>query len=241
MASIHRATLLSFDVTTWTAMVLIEGADNEAQVPVSQWLPPALLVSNVEAAVVLFDPTNTDDGLLIAVYGSVGNWTLPGLNIGSTTGAPDGEVKTSGPLHSIASGTNVAGVLVEHAGVLSVALFDNLAGGGYSAMVQAGDAALVAIAAAANGASLDLTTWNTNGVGIRISGTGTAVSGPLDNSSAYKLNGTQIAAARRTGWAAATNTKLRTTFDTTTVTLPLLAARVAALIDDLIAHGLIGA
>lgn len=46
---------------------------------------------------------------------------------------------------------------------------------------------------------------------------------------------------RPTGWAAATNTKLRTTFDTTTVTLPNLAARVGALMDDLIAMGLIGA
>lgn len=46
---------------------------------------------------------------------------------------------------------------------------------------------------------------------------------------------------RPTGWAAATNTKARTTFDTTTVTLPNLAARVGALIDDLIAIGLIGA
>lgn len=42
-----------------------------------------------------------------------------------------------------------------------------------------------------------------------------------------------------TGWAAATNTKLRTTFDTTTVTLPNLAARVGALIDDLLSYGLI--
>ena len=96
MASIHRATLLSFDAATYAAMVLIEGADNEAQIPVSQWLPPALLVPNVEAAVVLFDPTNTDDGLLIAVYGSVDNWTIPALNLGSATGAAAGELALSG-------------------------------------------------------------------------------------------------------------------------------------------------
>ncbi len=46
---------------------------------------------------------------------------------------------------------------------------------------------------------------------------------------------------RPTGWAAATNTKTRTTFDTTTVTLPVLAAHVGALLDDLLAEGLIGA
>lgn len=53
--------------------------------------------------------------------------------------------------------------------------------------------------------------------------------------------GGQLLTTRRTGWAAATNTKTRTTFDTTTVTLPILAAHVGALIDDLITHGLIGA
>lgn len=51
----------------------------------------------------------------------------------------------------------------------------------------------------------------------------------------------QVLTSRRTGWTAATNTKTRTTFDTTTVTLPVLAAHVGALIDDLITHGLIGA
>lgn len=59
-------------------------------------------------------------------------------------------------------------------------------------------------------------------------------------SSSYQIAGTQVVTSRRTGWAAATNTKLRTTFDTTTVTLPQLAARVGALLDDLISHGLIG-
>jgi hypothetical protein len=51
----------------------------------------------------------------------------------------------------------------------------------------------------------------------------------------------QVVGPRKTGWTAATNTKTRTTFDTTTVTLPVLAAHVGALIDDLIGHGLIGA
>lgn len=55
-----------------------------------------------------------------------------------------------------------------------------------------------------------------------------------------QVNSTQVVQARQTGWTAATNTKTRTTFDTTTVTLPVLAAHVGALIDDLISHGLIG-
>jgi hypothetical protein len=57
----------------------------------------------------------------------------------------------------------------------------------------------------------------------------------------YRVNGTQVVAARRTGWAAATGTATRTTFATSTVTTAQLAERVKALIDDLIAHGLLGA
>jgi hypothetical protein len=51
----------------------------------------------------------------------------------------------------------------------------------------------------------------------------------------------QVVSARRTGWAAPTGTATRTTFATSTVTLPQLAERVKALIDDLTTHGLIGA
>jgi len=57
----------------------------------------------------------------------------------------------------------------------------------------------------------------------------------------YKYASTQVVGSRKTGWAAATGTATRTTFVTSSVTLPLLAERVKALIDDLIAHGLIGA
>jgi hypothetical protein len=59
----------------------------------------------------------------------------------------------------------------------------------------------------------------------------------------YQLNDVQLLTARKTGWAVATGTATRTTFDTATVTLPQLAERVKALIDDLhgtAGHGLIG-
>jgi len=58
---------------------------------------------------------------------------------------------------------------------------------------------------------------------------------------ALSLNATQVISTRRTGWAAPTGTATRTTFATSTVTLPQLAERVKALIDDLTTHGLIGA
>lgn len=50
----------------------------------------------------------------------------------------------------------------------------------------------------------------------------------------------QVVGTRKTGWTAATGTATRTTYATSTVTLPQLAERVKALTDDLISHGLIG-
>lgn len=55
-----------------------------------------------------------------------------------------------------------------------------------------------------------------------------------------RVNNVKVLSTRQTGWTAATNTKLRTTFDTTTVSTANLAARVGALIDDLLTHGIIG-
>lgn len=51
----------------------------------------------------------------------------------------------------------------------------------------------------------------------------------------------QVVGGRKTGWSAATGTASRSTFATSSVTLPQLAERVKALLDDLISHGLIGA
>jgi hypothetical protein len=77
---------------------------------------------------------------------------------------------------------------------------------------------------------------------LTVSSTGTVFTENVDLASGkvYEVNGTQVVGARVTGWAAATGTATRTTFVTSTVTLEQLAERVKALVDDLIAHGLIG-
>jgi hypothetical protein len=62
-----------------------------------------------------------------------------------------------------------------------------------------------------------------------------------DAGNLFDKNDVQLLTTRRTGWAAPTGTATRTTFATSTVTLPLLAERVKALIDDLTTHGVIGA
>lgn len=97
-----------------------------------------------------------------------------------------------------------------------------------------------------NGTSIDFATGamrgSTSGTSrVRIGPTGLDI---LGASGRLGLNGGQLLTPRKTGWAAATGSATRTTFDTASVTLPQLAERVKALIDDLHAstggHGLIG-
>jgi hypothetical protein len=63
----------------------------------------------------------------------------------------------------------------------------------------------------------------------------------INGSPALYLGGNRVVGPRKTGWEAATGTATRTSFATTTVTLPQLAERVKAIIDDLLGHGAFGA
>lgn len=67
------------------------------------------------------------------------------------------------------------------------------------------------------------------------------VTGIVNAKTSYSVNGLQVLGARITGWAAATGTKSKATFDTTTVNLPQLAARFGQALDDLMTHGAFGA
>lgn len=57
----------------------------------------------------------------------------------------------------------------------------------------------------------------------------------------YAVNNVRVVGPRVTGWEAASGNATRATFATGSVTLPQLAEHVKALVDDMIAHGLIGA
>ena len=70
---------------------------------------------------------------------------------------------------------------------------------------------------------------------------GTIGSGALLSDATLTLSNTQVLGVRKTGWGTPTGTYTRTTFNSGTVTLSQLAERVAALIDDLSQHGMIGA
>ena len=91
--------------------------------------------------------------------------------------------------------------------------------------------------------------WGDQSTGVNISaGTTTlAVSNGVINVANPVSNivlqgaGVNLVGVRKTGWVAPTGAATRTAFETTTVTTAQLAERVKALIDDLTAHGLIGA
>lgn len=61
------------------------------------------------------------------------------------------------------------------------------------------------------------------------------------NNLLIKLNNVQVLSGRKTGWGVPAGLTSKATFDVDTVTTPQLAQRVAALINDLTNHGLIGA
>jgi hypothetical protein len=63
----------------------------------------------------------------------------------------------------------------------------------------------------------------------------------LISGKALQVNATQVVSSRRTGWSAWTGTADRTAHDTGTATLANVVQAFKALLDDLIAHGLVGA
>lgn len=75
----------------------------------------------------------------------------------------------------------------------------------------------------------------------RVTAGGMKVTGHLDASAELRVAGTRVVGARAGGWSAPAGTAARAGFDTASVTTAQLAERVKALIDDLTAHGMIGA
>jgi hypothetical protein len=87
------------------------------------------------------------------------------------------------------------------------------------------------------GTTYDFALFNKSGANVLAVPTGTQ---NLALFGTVSIGGAQVLGARRTGWAAATGTAARATFDTASATTTQLAERLKALIDDLSAHGLIG-
>lgn len=77
------------------------------------------------------------------------------------------------------------------------------------------------------------------GGAVIVGGLGVA-GGVTISTGALVVGANQVVTTRQTGWAAPTGTVSRATFDQSTVTTAQLAQRLAALINDLTTHGLIG-
>jgi hypothetical protein len=62
----------------------------------------------------------------------------------------------------------------------------------------------------------------------------------VESGHTYQFNGTDVVGPRVTGWTAWTGTATRTSVATGSATVQNCAEAIKALVDDLIAHGLIG-
>src|SRR5436190_1757682 len=93
-AEVRRGTVLSFSASDWTAMVYLDGADAEAQIPVGQWVPSAMMAVDSEVAVLVFGGTNTDDALVLGPYGVVNLWAR--ISISAIAVAPTGNMRITG-------------------------------------------------------------------------------------------------------------------------------------------------
>jgi hypothetical protein len=115
---------------------------------------------------------------------------------------------------------------------------------GALALADGGTGAASAAAARTNLGLGSIATQSAGAVAITggsLSGlAGLAVAGDADVAGDYRVDGVKVVSNRRTGWGAPTGIASRNTFETSGATVGQLAQRLKALIDDLLAHGLIG-
>ncbi len=86
-ATIRRGVIYSFDAAAWTAVVQLDGSVGEVVMSVGEWVPSGMLALDDAVAVLLFDASNPDDGVIVGPYGGVSGWSYPALG-GLTTGQP---------------------------------------------------------------------------------------------------------------------------------------------------------
>lgn len=69
---IRKGSIISFDRTTWKAVVRVEGSISALNLYCAQWLQPTQLTAGNKCAVLMFDESNPTDALVIGTYGTTG-------------------------------------------------------------------------------------------------------------------------------------------------------------------------
>jgi hypothetical protein len=198
----------------------------------------ALLIRNAADTVSLFRITGAGDATFAGGTVTIPNGAAatPGLRLAG---------EATGPYRI---GATKLGFAVGGVGALGLEKPGSGYGGGFQLLTQA-DADYTYIYSDRTNAEMRIAPGanSLDGANIRLYGNGhaTANQGSLRHSTTDKVtwNATGIsffgaAPVARPSLAAASGTATRTTFDTTTVTLPQLAERVKAMIDDLRGYGL---
>ncbi len=107
----RKGKLVSFDPTTWKALVWLDDSAGAVLLPVARHLHPATLVANRRVAVIQFDTTNPSDGLVVGVYSGTNYWQ-PFDRLYAADGDPAPAVQTNadGRLRAL-YGLDVTGTL----------------------------------------------------------------------------------------------------------------------------------
>ena len=71
---IRRGRVVSFNTVTWRAVVQLDGAMSAVNMKVGDWVNPGAMALSAAAAVMLFNDSNPDDGLIVGPYNQVGGW-----------------------------------------------------------------------------------------------------------------------------------------------------------------------
>jgi hypothetical protein len=81
LSALTRGTIVSFNASNWTALVLLDGSLAEVEMPVLESVPSSQLAADDQVAVLLFQATNFENGVILGAFGaagpadSAGTWT----------------------------------------------------------------------------------------------------------------------------------------------------------------------
>lgn len=71
-SAVVRGTIVSFSAGAWTALVLVDGSLAEVSLPVLETVQSQMLAADDIVAVLLFDQTNPETGVVLGPYGGTG-------------------------------------------------------------------------------------------------------------------------------------------------------------------------